>query len=60
MHDNPRDVYNVDGLRGEVIRFESELRLDGDLDPVLGIFDDSDGQMALFHDDSEGTTGRLS
>ncbi len=53
--DNPRDVYYVDGLRGEVIRFELTAT-DGDLDPVLGIFDDS-GEMALFHDDSAGTTG---
>lgn len=51
--DNPRDVYHVDGLRGEVIRFELTTT-EGDLDPVLGIFDDS-GQLVQFHDDSEGT-----
>ncbi len=53
--DNPRDVYYVDGLRGEVIRFELAAT-DGDLDPVLSVFDDS-GQLALHQDDSAGTTG---
>lgn len=53
--DNPRDVFYLDGLRGEVIRFELTAT-DGDLDPVLGVFD-NDGQLTLFHDDSAGTTG---
>ena len=53
--ENPRDVYTVDGLRGEVIRFELTAT-DGDLDPVLGVFDEG-GRMALYHDDSGGTTG---
>lgn len=53
--DNPRDVYFVDGLRGEVIRFELTAT-DGDLDPVLGVFDEN-GRMALRRDDSAGTTG---
>ena len=53
--DNPRDIYYVDGLRGEVIRFELTAT-DGDLDPVLGVFDDS-GRMALFRDDTAGTSG---
>ncbi len=53
--DNPRDVFFVDGLRGEVIRFELTAT-DGDLDPVLGVFDDS-GRLALFRDDSAGTPG---
>ncbi|MCY3780884.1 MAG: PPC domain-containing protein [Chloroflexi bacterium] len=52
---NPRDVYYVDGLRGEVIRFELNAT-DGDLDPVLGVFDDS-GRLALWRDDSDGATG---
>ena len=53
--DNPRDVFFVDGLRGEVIRFELTAT-DGDLDPVLAVFDDV-GQLALFRDDSAGTSG---
>ncbi len=52
--DNPRDVFSVDGLRGEVIRFELTAA-DGDLDPVLAVFDDV-GQLALFRDDSAGTS----
>ncbi len=47
---NPRDVFTVEGLRGEVIRFELEVT-DGDLDPVLSVFDNSGG-MALHRDDS--------
>lgn len=53
--DNPRDVFTVDGLRGEVIRFELKA-IEGDLDPVLGVFDDS-GRMTLWQDDSAGATG---
>ncbi len=53
--DNPRDVFTVDGLRGEVIRFELRAT-EGDLDPVLGVFDDS-GRMTLWQDDSAGATG---
>lgn len=53
--DNPRDVFFVDGLRGEVIRFELTAT-DGDLDPVLAVFDDV-GQLALFRDDSASTSG---
>ena len=53
--DNPRDVFYVDGLRGEVIRFELTAT-DGDLDPVLGVFDDS-GRLALWQDDTAGATG---
>lgn len=53
--DNARDVFFVDGLRGEVIRFELTAA-DGDLDPILAIFDDV-GQLALFRDDSAGSSG---
>ena len=53
--DNPRDVFFVDGLRGEVIRFELNAT-DGDLDPLLAVFDDV-GQLALYRDDSGGTPG---
>ena len=53
--DNPRDVFFVDGLRGEVIRFELSAT-DGDLDPVLAVFDEV-GQLALHRDDSAGTSG---
>ncbi len=50
--EKPRDVYYVDGLRGEVIGFQV-LRISGDLDPVLGVFDEA-GQIALYQDDSGG------
>ena len=53
--ENPRDVYVVDGLRGEVIRFDLTVTA-GDLDPVLAVFDDL-GQLALYRDDSAGTAG---
>ena len=53
--DNPRDIFFVDGLRGEVIRFELSAT-DGDLDPVLAVFDEV-GQLALFRDDGAGTAG---
>ncbi len=53
--DNPRDVFTIEGLRGEVIRFELEVT-DGDLDPMLSIFDNS-GKLALHRDDSEAGLG---
>lgn len=53
--ENTRDVFIVDGLRGEVIRFELTAT-DGDLDPILAVFDDV-GQLALYRDDSAGTSG---
>ena len=53
--DNPRDVFTVEGLRGEVIRFELEVT-DGDLDPMLSIFDNS-GKLALHRDDSAAGLG---
>ena len=56
--DSPRDVFYVDGLRGEVIRFELTAT-EGELDPVLGIFDDSGG-LALWQDDSKRRDRRLS
>ena len=65
--DRSRDVFYVEGLRGEVIRFELRATA-GDLDPVLSVFDDS-GALELRLDDSAagfgsasdltiGTTGR--
>lgn len=52
---NPRDVYFLDGLRGEVIGFELNA-INGDLDPVLNVFDET-GELALWHDDSAGGLG---
>lgn len=52
---NPRDVYFLDGLRGEVIGFELSA-ISGDLDPVLSIFDET-GELALWQDDSTGGLG---
>lgn len=53
--DNPRDVFTIEGLRGEVIRFELEAT-DGDLDPVLSVFDNS-GRLRLHRDDSAAGLG---
>lgn len=53
--DRPRDVFTVEGLRGEVIRFELDVT-EGDLDPVLSVFDNS-GKLALHRDDSAGGLG---
>lgn len=53
--DKPREVFYVDGLRGEVIRFELSAT-DGDLDPVLSVFSD-DGALVLLRDDSAAGTG---
>ncbi len=47
---NPRDVYYLDGLRGEVIGLELSAA-SGDLDPVLSVFDET-GELALWQDDS--------
>jgi len=52
---NPRDVYTVEGLRGEVIRFELQAT-DGDLDPMLSVFDEG-GRLRLGRDDSAGGLG---
>lgn len=53
--DHPRDVFTIDGLRGEVIRFELDVT-DGDLDPTLSVFDNS-GALALHRDDSASGLG---
>ena len=50
--DNPRDVYFLDGLRGEVIGLALSA-VSGDLDPVLSVFDET-GALALRQDDSAG------
>ncbi len=52
---NPRDVYFLDGLRGEVIGFELSA-ISGDLDPVLSVFDET-GELALWQDDAAGGLG---
>jgi len=52
---NPSDVYTVEGLRGEVIRFELAVS-DGDLDPVLSVFDEG-GRLRLRRDDSAAGLG---
>ncbi len=49
---NPRDIYYIDGLRGEVIRFELNAT-GGTLDPVLSVFDNT-GTMVLYRDDTNG------
>lgn len=53
--DNPREVFFIDGLRGEVIQFELRA-IDGDLDPVLAVFD-SRGALEFYRDDSAGSLG---
>ncbi|MCY3582990.1 MAG: PPC domain-containing protein [Chloroflexota bacterium] len=52
---NPRDVYFLDGLRGEVIGFELSA-ISADLDPTLTVFDET-GELALWRDDSAGGLG---
>lgn len=49
---NPRQVYYIDGLRGEVIQFEL-LATGGTLDPVLSVFDET-GRLVLYRDDTNG------
>lgn len=49
---NPRQVYYIDGLRGEVIQFELSAT-SGNLDPVLSVFDNT-GQMVFHRDDTRG------
>ncbi len=51
----PRAVFYVDGLRGELIHFALTVT-DGDLDPVLSIFDEL-GRLALHRDDSAAGWG---
>ena len=49
---NPRQVYYIDGLRGEVIQFELSAT-SGNLDPMLTVFDDT-GQLVFHRDDTRG------
>jgi hypothetical protein len=50
---NPRQVYHLDALKGEVLRARLEA-LDGDLDPVLSLFD-ANGSILFANDDYNGT-----
>ena len=49
---NPRQVFHIDGRRGEVIQFELRRR-SGDLDPTLAVFDSS-GAALFVRDDAAG------
>ena len=49
---NPRDVFYIDGLRGEVIQFELRPR-SGDLDPTLALFN-AVGAAQFYRDDADG------
>lgn len=49
---NPRQVYYIDGLRGEVIQFELSAT-SGNLDPMLTVFDDT-GKLIFHRDDTRG------
>lgn len=49
---NPRQVYYIDGLRGEVIQFDLSA-ISGNLDPVLSVFDNT-GQLVFYRDDTRG------
>ncbi|MGB1287451.1 MAG: PPC domain-containing protein [Aggregatilineales bacterium] len=49
----PRQVYSIDGTRGEVIRLQLTV-VEGTLDPVLTVFD-SRGMLLLYRDDTAGT-----
>ena len=51
----PREVYFIDGLRGEVIQFELRAT-NGNLDPVLAVFDNT-GVLEFARDDSAGELG---
>ncbi len=52
---NPRDLFTIDGLRGEVIHFELRA-LDASLDPMLLVFDES-GRIVMARDDGAGGLG---
>ena len=52
---NPREVFYIDGLRGEVIQFELRV-IDGDLDLTLAVFDNT-GNLELQRDDVGGAPG---
>lgn len=49
----PRAVYALDGSRGEVLQFQVTA-LNGDLDPVLSVFDGA-GQLVFSRDDTQGS-----
>jgi len=49
---NPRQVYYIDGLRGEVIQFDLQAT-SGTLDPVLSVFNET-GRLVFFRDDTNG------
>ena len=51
-NNNPRQVFYIDGLRGEVIQFDLTA-VSGNLDPVLSVFDDT-GQLIFHRDDTRG------
>ena len=46
----PREVYYIDGLRGEVIQFELRAT-DGGLEPVLGVFDNT-GNLEFYRNEA--------
>lgn len=48
----PRQVYYIDGLRGEVIQFELTAT-SGNLDPILSVFDET-GRLVFYRDDTRG------
>lgn len=48
---SPRDTYSFDGRRGEVVSIDLRT-IDGDLDPLLTIVDNS-GQVIAWQDDSQ-------
>lgn len=48
----PRQVYYIDGLRGEVIQFQLQAT-SGNLDPVLSVFDNT-GTLIFSRDDTRG------
>jgi hypothetical protein len=52
---NSREVYFIDGARGEVIQLVLAVT-SGTLDPVLSVFDDS-GRLIVYRDDTAGTVG---
>lgn len=49
---SPRQVYYIDGSRGEVIQFELTAT-SGNLDPILSVFDDT-GRLVFYRDDTRG------
>lgn len=50
---NPRAVYYIDGLRGEVIKF-TLTSTSGNLDPILTVFDNT-GELIFSRDDTRGS-----